>query len=90
MKRVFLLVIVATVLASSAGTSNIATAEDQGSNFVQILKASKSVRTNSSLFGRLESSGACCKICRQGKACGDTCISQDKTCRVGPGCACDG
>jgi hypothetical protein len=32
----------------------------------------------------------CCKICRQGKACGDTCISRDKVCHVGPGCACDG
>jgi len=33
---------------------------------------------------------ACCKICRAGKACGDTCISRAKVCRVGPGCACDG
>ena len=33
---------------------------------------------------------ACCKICSRGKACGDTCISRDKTCHVGPGCACDG
>lgn len=33
---------------------------------------------------------ACCKVCRQGKACGDTCISRDKQCHVGPGCACDG
>jgi hypothetical protein len=32
----------------------------------------------------------CCKICRAGKACGDTCISRDKICHVGPGCACDG
>jgi hypothetical protein len=32
----------------------------------------------------------CCKICRVGKACGDTCISRDKVCHVGPGCACDG
>jgi hypothetical protein len=32
----------------------------------------------------------CCKICRKGKACGDTCISVDKECHVGPGCACDG
>lgn len=32
----------------------------------------------------------CCKICRAGKACGDTCISRDKVCHVGPGCACDG
>src|SRR5262245_15050418 len=33
---------------------------------------------------------ACCKICSRGKACGNTCISRDKTCHVGPGCACDG
>jgi hypothetical protein len=32
----------------------------------------------------------CCKICTTGKACGDTCIARDKTCRVGAGCACDG
>jgi hypothetical protein len=34
--------------------------------------------------------GACCKICRKGCACGNTCISCSKTCRVGVGCACDG
>ncbi|MBN9886580.1 hypothetical protein [Salipiger abyssi] len=33
---------------------------------------------------------ACCKICRKGKACGDSCISRDKNCRKGAGCACDG
>jgi hypothetical protein len=32
----------------------------------------------------------CCKVCRKGKACGDTCIARDKTCSVEPGCACDG
>lgn len=35
-------------------------------------------------------SQACCKICRKGKACGDTCISRSYTCHVGPGCACNG
>lgn len=30
-----------------------------------------------------------CKICRKGCACGDSCISCEKTCRKGPGCACD-
>ena len=34
--------------------------------------------------------GACCKICRQGKACGNSCISADKVCHQPPGCACDG
>jgi hypothetical protein len=33
---------------------------------------------------------SCCKHCTVGKACGDTCIARDKTCHVGPGCACDG
>ena len=32
---------------------------------------------------------SCCKLCRKGKACGDSCISKSKTCRKGPGCACD-
>jgi SH3-like domain-containing protein len=32
----------------------------------------------------------CCKICSKGKACGDSCISRDKTCHKGVGCACDG
>jgi len=30
---------------------------------------------------------SCCKVCSVGKACGNTCISRDKTCHVGPGCA---
>ena len=34
--------------------------------------------------------GACCKVCRKGKACGDTCIDASKTCNVGRGCACNG
>ena len=33
---------------------------------------------------------ACCMVCHKGKACGDACISRDKTCHVGPGCACQG
>jgi len=31
----------------------------------------------------------CCKVCTAGKACGNTCIAREKTCHVGPGCACD-
>lgn len=32
----------------------------------------------------------CCKVCRKGKACGDTCIPRDHNCSKGKGCACDG
>ena len=31
----------------------------------------------------------CCKICRTGKACGNSCISANKTCHQPPGCACN-
>lgn len=34
--------------------------------------------------------GYCCKICRVGKACGDSCISLSSTCHKIGGCACDG
>jgi hypothetical protein len=33
---------------------------------------------------------SCCKICSNGKACGDSCIARSKTCHKGKGCACDG
>ncbi|MCL1048616.1 hypothetical protein L2755_03060 [Shewanella abyssi] len=32
----------------------------------------------------------CCKTCRKGKACGDTCISKTKACYKPEGCACNG
>jgi len=33
---------------------------------------------------------SCCKVCKTGKACGDSCISTSKTCSKGQGCACNG
>jgi hypothetical protein len=38
----------------------------------------------------VEPTEACCKICKKGKACGDSCIARDKECHQPPGCACDG
>ncbi|HEY3404716.1 MAG TPA: hypothetical protein VGK59_15105 [Ohtaekwangia sp.] len=32
----------------------------------------------------------CCKICKKGKACGDSCISRDYECHKPQGCACNG
>src|ERR1700716_2379268 len=53
--------------------------------------------TDNRLFRSLTGAGAvhstaaaCCKICSVGKACGNTCISRNKTCYVGQGCACGG
>lgn len=33
---------------------------------------------------------SCCKVCKKGKACGDSCIARDKRCTKGKGCACNG
>lgn len=30
----------------------------------------------------------CCRVCREGKPCGDSCIAVDKECTKGSGCAC--
>jgi hypothetical protein len=41
-------------------------------------------------YGAAAAQSGCCKVCRAGKACGDSCIARDKTCHKGRGCACDG
>jgi len=30
----------------------------------------------------------CCKVCKRGKPCGNSCIARNKICRKPPGCAC--
>jgi hypothetical protein len=59
-----------------------------------ILAASLLVGGATPLISACESSptggAGCCRVCKEGKACGDSCIARDKTCNVGPGCACNG
>ncbi len=38
---------------------------------------------------RAPAQARCCKICRKGKACGNSCISRLEKCWKPPGCACD-
>lgn len=40
--------------------------------------------------GVIGEAAACCKVCKKGKACGDSCIARNKTCKKGKGCACNG
>ena len=37
-----------------------------------------------------EPAKTCCKVCRKGQACGNSCISRRHTCRKPAGCACNG
>lgn len=32
---------------------------------------------------------SCCRTCRSGRACGNTCIAANRECHTPPGCACD-
>jgi len=83
-----------TSLCSASGGTN--TTPDTGQP-IQLLEPQGSARSTEFLesLGLTQPTAAvaqqsCCKICRKGKACGNTCISQNKICHVGPGCACDG
>ncbi len=42
------------------------------------------------LHDSLQFAQRCCKVCKKGKACGNSCINRSYTCHQPPGCACDG
>lgn len=42
----------------------------------------------SNAFIEKKSQSHCCKICRKGKPCGNSCINQNYTCHKLPGCSC--
>ncbi|BAQ69143.1 hypothetical protein NHU_01988 [Rhodovulum sulfidophilum] len=74
--------------------SAVAQAQVQGQGQGPMLSAAPSPVERLLSVGRpLEATihqAACCRVCRKGKACGDSCISRDRTCRKGAGCACNG
>jgi len=41
-------------------------------------------------YNKQNANNNCCKICRKGKACGNSCISRSYTCHKPVGCACNG
>lgn len=45
--------------------------------------------TAGSRSGRCTPREECCKICDEGKACGNSCIRRSYNCHKGVGCACD-
>ena len=48
------------------------------------------VSSGGPICGTAYASEACCKVCKAGKACGDSCIARDKACSKPKGCACNG
>ena len=73
------LIICATVIAIPARSDNATTALEP------VAKGEITLKRD----GAKQSAQTCCKMCRKGKACGNSCISRAKTCQKPPGCACD-
>jgi len=82
------ILLLSLLLATSPAFSNPEVSAEKGA-----AESSKIVVTatgaNASEFSVLLAQNDCCKICRKGKACGDSCIARERVCHVGPGCACD-
>lgn len=60
------------------------------SAFAMLLAGPSAIMPCSSAACATSTGYACCKVCKVGKACGDSCISKVKECHTGQGCACDG
>lgn len=73
--------------------------QNQGDTYTQNTAGSGSSVPGSSTAGSSSMSessseqaapSGCCRICVQGKACGDVCVERELSCTVSAGCACDG
>lgn len=95
----FCLTLVIAFVAITASASDFEISVDryqseESSSLEQLLSGSSGRETSILLIeqrtdGAKSPTAKCCKICKKGKACGDSCISRSKTCHKGPGCACD-
>jgi hypothetical protein len=90
MSRSVVVAIVAVLFSAAAVRSEPTGAMTRMRDVDQILAISRGSAAHSLQDQGHIASQQCCKICRRGKACGNTCISRQDTCHVGQGCACDG
>ncbi|KPU82812.1 hypothetical protein JI58_09805 [Marinosulfonomonas sp. PRT-SC04] len=82
-KPLILCAVLATVpFAPIAQTVPLPTAQ---TGVLQRLQALRLGGSNAAIIN-----AACCKVCRKGKACGNSCIKRTYTCSKGVGCACNG
>ena len=87
MKKYFYLpIILAFLLSGSNSSTDQSLCEDLNTDLIEFQISDFQISDSEDP----ESSLRCCKICRKGKACGDTCINKSYNCTKGPGCACNG
>ena len=94
MKRLLLLLTLLTAFvfahANSSTDKNDVTASIEASTTIDDQTNCASPDGALSADSLLADTKKCCKVCKKGKACGDSCIAKSKTCTKGPGCACNG
>lgn len=86
MRRAFVIAVIACLLpVRVANADEPRPGDERGSEaaaFLQYIETSP-------VGDALSLAQACCKVCRKGKACGDSCIARNKTCTRPLGCACN-
>lgn len=84
--RTWMLASLLFAVTAIAGDSGV----ESSSDFLNRITATPPRASPFHDFGEVDRAlpAKCCKVCTKGKPCGDTCIAQDKTCHVPPGCAC--
>jgi hypothetical protein len=96
MLRLIAAALAMTALAMAAQSDAPTSGDSQATSIASIHRALYAENHTLAALGFSTSSNAttntfaCCKICTVGKACGNTCISKNDICHVGPGCACEG
>lgn len=96
----FTLTIASSAQSLPSGSVSVDGSQEQNSAAIAYILAAASVAADEptsistphdDALGNVDDvSAKCCKVCRKGKACGDSCIAKSKQCHKGPGCACDG
>ena len=62
----------------------------QAGRFPPLPQAQAKPRAGSNEPAETPAERSCCRTCKSGKACGDSCIARTSNCTKPPGCACDG
>jgi tetratricopeptide (TPR) repeat protein len=74
---------------AQAGTTRIKIAYSMKAREGGNKKSSRQTQPTDAVQGA-DKSAKCCKVCKEGKACGGSCIPKGQKCNEGAGCACDG
>lgn len=89
MKSIFPTLALSLLLALPSHATPLDTALSPAPHLEQVQTSDIWTKLLNAKTGATVFAASCCKVCRKGKACGNSCISRSYSCHKGPGCACD-